>query len=240
MKQGHKPQEPMVRAEHLYFSYNKQDVLVDVSFSLPRGEFVALVGPNGSGKTTLVKLLLGLLAPDSGRIHLFGTSVQEFEERHRIGYVPQHHAINKQFPATVRELLGLKSGSDTKQVIAALEIDDLLDKQFVSLSGGQQQKVLIALAFLSKPDLLILDEPTVGVDIKSQQEFYRFLRTMHRDRGVSIILVSHDVGIISKYVTSVLVLNKSVCCYGATKELPVLLSKAYGRDVHIHHHEHDH
>lgn len=240
MKQQRKADPPMVQAEHLYFSYNKQDVLVDVSFSLPHGEFVALVGPNGSGKTTLIKLLLGLLAPDSGRIHIFGTSVHEFEERHRIGYVPQHHAINKQFPATVRELLSLKPSTDLKQVLAALEINDLLDKQFVSLSGGQQQKVLIALAFLSRPDLLILDEPTVGVDLKSQQEFYSFLRTMHRERGVSILLVSHDVGIISKYVTSVLCLNKSVCCFGAPHELPRMLSKAYGKEMHIHHHDHVH
>lgn len=210
----------------LSFSYGENKVLDNISFEVKEDDFIAFIGPNGSGKTTLVKLLLGLLDSSQGEITL---SIPQS----KIGYVPQRYTIDKNFPGTVQEILSSKDGEVVKQT----GIKELLPKKFISLSGGQQQRVLIALALQKNPRLLILDEPTAGVDIQAQQEFYDLLKQLNK-KGITIILVTHEVGVLSSLVKKVLCINHKICCMGKPREMPKLLKQMYGEHF-IHHHHHN-
>ncbi len=218
--------KPLISVSSLFFSYAENIVLENISFDIKENDFIALIGPNGSGKTTLVKLLLGLLSPSSGQIK---TSIS----KNKIGYVPQRYTIDKNFPGTVAEIL---SPCNTK-TISQVGIKNLLTKKFINLSGGQQQRVLIALALQKNPRLLILDEPTAGVDVQAQQAFYDLLKQLNK-QGITIILVTHEVGILSSLVKKVLCINHKICCMGKSKELPQLLKQMYGHEI-IHHHHHN-
>ena len=212
----------------LSFSYGEHKVLENIHFEIEEDDFIALIGPNGSGKTTLVNLLLGLLSPSQGEVKL---SIS----KNKVGYVPQRYTIDKNFPGTVREILSSESGEVVKQT----GIKDLLSKKFISLSGGQQQRVLISLALQKNPKLLILDEPTAGVDVKAQHAFYDLLKKLNK-KGITIILVTHEVGVLSSLVKKVLCINHTVCCMGHPKELPKMLKQMYGEHFVHHHHHHKH
>ncbi len=220
--------KPLLSVSSLSFSYGENKVLDNVSFDIKDDDFIALIGPNGSGKTTLVKLLLGLLDSSQGEIKLL-------IPKSKIGYVPQRYTIDKNFPGTVQEILSSKDGKIVKQT----GINDLLPKKFISLSGGQQQRVLIALALQKNPKLLILDEPTAGVDVQAQQAFYDLLKQLNKD-GITIILVTHEVGVLSSLVKKVLCINHKICCMGKPKEIPKLLKQMYGEEIIHHHHKGGH
>jgi len=217
--------KPLIEVTSLSFSYGETHVLEDISLMVKENDFIAIIGPNGSGKTTLVKVMLGILAPTGG-------TVTRLLRKHQIGYVPQRYTIDKNFPGTVKEILATQDKAGSVQA----GIDNLLNKKFISLSGGQQQRVLIALALQQKPKLLILDEPTAGVDIRAQQTFYGLLRDLNRT-GIAVILVTHEVGIISSLVKTVICINHKVCCMGKPEEMPRLLKKMYGEHVVHHHHK---
>ncbi|HLC91324.1 MAG TPA: metal ABC transporter ATP-binding protein [Candidatus Nanoarchaeia archaeon] len=219
--------KPLISVSNLHFSYGENTILEDINVEIVEHDFIALIGPNGSGKTTLVKVLLGLLQPTSGEIFL---SIP----KEKIGYVPQRYTIDKTFPGTVEEILITKEGEAIKQT----GIKDLLKKKFISLSGGQQQRVLIALALQGSPKLLILDEPTAGVDVQAQQAFYALLKQLNK-KGITIILVTHEVGVLSSLVKKVLCINHRICCMGHPQDMPKLLKQMYGQHF-IHHHEHNH
>ena len=223
------PIKTLVSVSSLSFSYGENKVLENISFDIPEDDFIAIIGPNGSGKTTLIKVMLGLISPTQGKVALFIS-------KDRIGYVPQSYTIDKNFPGTVQEILSTKNGSIINDsIIKDTGIGSLSNKKFVSLSGGQQQRVLIALALQKNPKLLILDEPTAGVDIQAQQSFYELLRQLNR-KGITIILVTHEVGVVSSLVKKVLCINHKICCLGEPKEMPKLLKQMYGEHF-IHHHD---
>ncbi|MCJ7429490.1 MAG: metal ABC transporter ATP-binding protein [Candidatus Nanohaloarchaeota archaeon QJJ-5] len=230
----------------LTVAYGDTTVIDDISLEIDEGAFVGIVGPNGSGKTTLIKTILGLNKETSGSIELFGTEKHQFDAWERIGYVPQQYSRDDQFPATVQELLDLTAREDSTftedTVIDLLSLSDVLDETFVTLSGGQQQKVLVAMALLKDPDLLILDEPSVGVDVQAQEAFYDVLDTLNEDHAITIVLISHDVGMVSDHTEEVICINRSVCCQGPTDDLPALLEATYGDDFKIFDHVggHDH
>ena len=188
--------ETLVKIQHVSFKYHTQPVLEDITLEIKRGDFLGIIGPNGSGKTTLLKIILGLLKPNSGSVQLFGHQVQYFKDWAKIGYVPQKAGSQvTQFPITVEEVVALgrvKPGlfevsSDNETAIAAameaVEISELRHQLLNQLSGGQQQRVFIARALASQPELLILDEPTVGVDSDSQTKFYQLLKKLNKDRS---------------------------------------------------------
>ncbi len=219
-----KPSEPIIRMAGVSFSYGSHQVVERADIEIRKGDFVGMIGPNGSGKTTLVRLMLGLIEPDEGEIRLFGMPPKDQSARMKVGYVPQKAtSFDQNFPATVYEVagmgrvrrVGLLRGSgagDRRAVEGALELVGMLgmkDRRISELSGGQQQRVFIARALAAEPDLLILDEPTVGVDQKAQKEFYGILEGLN-SRGITIILISHDIGVVSKHVTRILCINRKV------------------------------
>jgi zinc transport system ATP-binding protein len=248
---------PIVEVRDLSFSYGGDPVLEHVSLTVERGEYLGLIGPNGSGKTTLLRLMLGLLpAPRSGAVALFGTPVQRFRDRWRVGYVAQKAAsFNSAFPATVEEVVftGLAArrglfrrftAADRLAVHQALDRVSMLpfkDRLIGRLSGGQQQRVFIARALVSRPELLILDEPTVGVDASAEAQFYRLIRNLRAEMGLTVILVSHDIGAVAHEVSALACLNRRLFYHGSPADFGTdeQLCELYGHDVvRIHHHHH--
>lgn len=248
---------PLVRIKDLSFGYGGDLVLDAVNLDVRRGEYLGLIGPNGSGKTTLLKMVLGILpSPSRGRIELFGSPIESFRDWWKIGYVAQKAAsFNSGFPATVEEvvftgraprrgLFRFFTGDDKKAVHHALERVGMLsfkDRLIGRLSGGQQQRVFIARALVSQPELLILDEPTVGVDVQAEAQFYRLIRELREEMGLSVILVSHDIGAVGHEVTSLACLNRRLFYHGSPSEFgsEEQLCELYGHHVRgIHHHHH--
>lgn len=220
----------LVRVDNVSFQYGPVSVLDQVSFSISRGDFLAILGPNGSGKTTLVKIILGLLQPAGGRVLLMEEPVEEFEDWSKIGYVPQKAThIDPFFPATVREIvaMGLLSGrplarSTKKEAEAAILLAlkrvgmaDFKDRPIGDLSGGQQQRVIIARAIVNAPEMLFLDEPTAGVDSATQELFYEMLHSLNETQRITIVLVTHDIGIVNKHVNKVACLNQKLVYHGS-------------------------
>ena len=204
--------------EQVAFSYNGQVVLENVDLKIYEGDFVAMIGPNGGGKTTLLKLILGLLPPSKGRIHIFDRPPQKAS--YLIGYVPQDIHINQNFPITAMDvvLMGkLLPGKrwqrnplkDRQEAIAALrhmEMEAFADTKIGELSGGQRQRIYIARALVTKPRLLLLDEPTASIDSKGQTDFFRLLEALNKE--MTILMVSHDLLAISRHVKSVACVNR--------------------------------
>lgn len=248
---------PIIKINNLSYKYTKDKVLEDVSFEVPQGAFLVIVGPNGSGKSTLLKLILGLLKTQSGTIELFGENIRQFKDWQKIGFVSQKaNSFNSGFPATVFEVvqsgltkkIGLfkfASKADKQKVKKALEAVDMLSYQnrnIGELSGGQQQRVFIARSLVVEPELMILDEPTVGVDAKNVHQFYELLEKLNKKLRITLILVTHDVGTVTDKVTHVACLNKNLHFHGNTAEYNQLneeeLSSLYGHDIKLLTHNH--
>jgi|WetSurMetagenome_2_1015567.scaffolds.fasta_scaffold03830_9 zinc transport system ATP-binding protein len=219
----------VIKIENLVVRYNSIDVLSDVSFSVGAGDYIGVVGPNGSGKSTLIKTILGLLAPSGGSVALFGQAAAEMKGREKVGYLPQKMSFfNPNFPATVRETvaLGLVSqkifpkrldAADYEAIDNALEllnISDLKRELIGNLSGGQQQRVFIARALVNKPEALLLDEPTTALDPETRDGFFELISRLNRESGVTVLLVTHDLGTIGKFATKLLYIDKKVVFYG--------------------------
>ncbi len=223
-----------VSVEDLSFSYGKDLVLENVSLDVEHGDFIGVVGPNGSGKTTLMKNILGLLTPSKGSVQVYGKNPKKAHKQGLVGYVPQHYKRDEHFPATVKELLGSSYNSNSSQNLSELfdefGVKGLENKKFESLSGGQQQKVVTTMALSNDPKLLILDEPSVGVDVGSQKVFYDYLKKINDEQGITVMVISHDIGAISKHTRKAVYLNKSVCCRSKTSDLPKVLEETYGED----------
>lgn len=224
--------KPIVTMQQIDYSYEKKIVLDRIDFNIEKGSFIGLVGPNGGGKTTLIKIMLGLLKPDNGSVILFDEPIEKFNERTKIGFVSQKaNSFNKGFPATVFEVVasGLTAKIGyfkffTKQhkekVLQVIEQVDLLDYAYENignLSGGQQQRVFIARALVSEPELLILDEPTVGIDAKNVKRFYELLQELHQKGKLTLLLVTHETAPMLKHATHIAYLNKRFLFKG-TKE----------------------
>ena len=226
--------EEVLAARGLTFGYGREPVLVGVDLSVRAGEFVALVGPNGSGKSTLVRLLLGSLEPASGEAMLFGRSPTAPRRRGgRLGYVPQRPNLSSELPATVREIVTAgrlterrwwmpTSSEDRRQVthaIGSVGLGTLARTPVNELSGGQQQRAFIARAFASEPSLLVLDEPTAGVDAASQRSFRDSIVHLIREHGAAVLLVSHELSAVADDVDRVVVLKRRVLFDGPPSDL---------------------
>jgi zinc transport system ATP-binding protein len=234
--------EPLVDLESVTYGYTSTPVIEDVSLRVEPGEYVAVVGPNGSGKSTLLKLVLGLLEPDAGTASLFGEPATQFDDGERLGYVSQDASATKKMPITVREVVkmgrfphvgfGRLSEADWAAVddaLATVGMEAFADRRITQLSGGQRQRAFIARALASEAELLVLDEPTVGVDAESVTAFYDLLAALN-DSGITIVLIEHDLGAVAEHAQRVVCLNKRVYFDGSAEEFVEsdALARAFG------------
>ena len=233
----------VVEVKEVSFSYNSHPVLKDVTFDIERGDFLAIIGPNGGGKTTLVKLILGLLRPDCGVIHVLGETPGKAS--HHIGYVPQSSHTNPGFPISVLDVtlmgrLGIssrrwgytpKDREAAKEALQQVGMWNHRNRRIDELSGGERQRVFIARALSSKPEILFLDEPTTGVDAKGQSDIFHFLHELNRNATIAV--VSHDVNVLSSYVKSVACVNQKVFFHHESEITPEMMRTIYHCPVEL-------
>ena len=224
-----------VELDGVSFGYRLgQRVLEDVDLRLGEGEFVAVAGPNGGGKTTLVRIILGLERPSEGKALLFGEPAHRFSRRKTLGYLAQRSFVGGDAPATVREvvsagrlaaggLIGPLRRRDRElaaEAIARVGLEEHADAPVRTLSGGMQQRAFIAKALAGEPSLLVLDEPTTGVDAESQESLAALLDGLHSDLGVTIVYVSHEFGAVERFVQRLVLVRRSIVFDGPPNELP--------------------
>lgn len=226
--------DPLLEVKNLsvQFEKNKQ-VLKDVSFSIHKGEIISLIGLNGTGKTTLLKSIVGLVHPSKGAIAKGST---------KVAYIPQKSDLNTSFPLTVREFCELFGADDYKKYLDELDMGDFLNSTIRALSGGEYQRVLIAIALSKKPDLLLLDEITTGVDIAGEQRFYESIMKIRDTHNIAIVIVSHNIHLVIKNADQVLCLAGHLCCSGKPEEIKdnTTFQSVFGKYLQPYIHKHDH
>lgn len=233
---------PVIDIRDLCFSYSGKEVLHDINLRINNRDFVAVIGPNGGGKTTLLKLVLGLLKPTRGEILLKGKPLRSNETT--IGYVPQQIDHNLSFPATALDIVLMgkhnprrrffmrnskKDRQDAFDALAQMGIENFAERKITDLSGGQRQRILIARALVTKPELLVLDEPTASIDTKGQTDFYALLQELNK--SLTIFMVSHDLLTISSYAKSIACVNKRLHCHQVFESSKELLNAFYSCSV---------
>jgi zinc transport system ATP-binding protein len=232
--------EPILRVSNLCVSFGSRTILRESNFAVQRGDCLAVIGPNGAGKTVLLKALLHLI-PYQGEI--------QWALDARLGYVPQRVAEDRQLPLRVRELLMAKAHvqklpvPEVEKVSAELGLTrELMDGAIGALSGGQFQKVLIALSLLGRPNVLLFDEPTASLDELSEERVYELLHSLQETRGLTVVLVSHDLSVVYRYANEVLCLSRGKPCMGPPREVltPERLEELYGSPARYYRHAHDH
>lgn len=241
MKDG--PVPTILNVEGLKVEFNGHTVLNDISFSVKRDETLAIIGPNGAGKSVLFKSLLNLI-PHAGKV--------EWAADAKIGYVPQKLAVAKDIPITAEEFLGIKEKNHAKihevleevgfQRSAEHSHNDhrVMHTRLGALSGGELQRVLITYALLDNPNVLLMDEPTAGVDIAGEETIYGLIHRLQEKADLTIIFISHELQVVNQYANNVLCLNKEKICYGPplTAIDKETLQKMYGEEVHLYQHHH--
>lgn len=237
----------VIKIRDLYFSYGGPPILENIQLDIEAREFVGMVGPNGSGKTTLLKIILGLLIPEKGSVEILGKPANQAVKE--IGYMPQLTPFSRDFPISVEETvlmgrlgktsrIGLFSKEDKQLAAESMEAVDVLSlkkRPISSLSGGQLQRVLIARALTCNPEIIILDEPTANVDMKVEKDIFGLLKRLNEK--ITIIIVTHDIGFISQYITKVACINRNLICHPTSELTGETIEELYGAHVHmVHHH----
>jgi zinc transport system ATP-binding protein len=234
-KEAQPGQNCVLRVQNLTVALANRTIIDNLSFTVAKGEALTVVGPNGAGKTVLLKTLLGLL-PHTGTV--------EWNPRLKVGYVPQRLPFIRGVPMTVKDFFDLKgSGADRSHEVISLMgfTKNMLNSQVGELSSGQFQKVLIAWSILGRPDVLLFDEPTTGVDATGEETVYTLLEKLHRERGLTVLLVTHDLSVVYRLSTTVLCLDRHLVCFGPPNEVLTTesLRQLYGADVKYYRHTHD-
>jgi zinc transport system ATP-binding protein len=226
--------EYLVQVEHAAFSWQETQVLVDCDLEVGEGVFLGLIGPNGGGKTTMLRLILGELTPEAGRVIVLGRDAHRLGNRRKlIGYVPQRERAEFNFPATALDAVvmgtfaslgwgrrvGLAQREQALHTMDLLGLAPLADKPLRQLSGGQQQRILVARALVSHPRLLLLDEPTVGMDVSAQEAFFEQLGALQRELGLTVIMSTHDMEHIRTVADSLACINHSIHWHGKAEAL---------------------
>jgi ABC-type Mn2+/Zn2+ transport system ATPase subunit len=243
--------EPIIWFDHASFGFSGVIALKDISLSIDAGEFVGVIGPNGSGKTTLCRAVLGLMAPIEGHLHIFDCACDKLRCHHRaqIGYLPQKGVVDRNFPVTVLETvmmgrygaLGLFSrpGANDREIamaaLAHVSMEGHKDTALGHLSGGQQQRVFIARALAQQPKVLLLDEPTTGLDMTTQHNVIELVQHLHEELKLTVLLITHDINMIRSRVDRLVLLKTKLYAAGPPADVlkPDILSQVYGKDVVI-------
>ncbi|MBI4849593.1 MAG: metal ABC transporter ATP-binding protein [Nitrospirae bacterium] len=242
--------------ENLCVKINNRHLIENITFNVEEGRIVALIGPNGAGKTTLIKAVLGLIPYSPGTVSFFGQPFRNVNSHFKVGYVPQRLEFDRTFPLTVSELIGFTVPPvysfsffkrDKKHINELLEIvgaQDLMDRSIGGLSGGELQRVMIAKAIVNEPKILFLDEPASGVDIEGQERFYDLVKRLNKEKGLTVILISHDLNIVYRFADNVLCINRRLICSGSPANTLTddVIKNVYGEmmGAYIHScHEHD-
>jgi len=241
--------ESVISLKNIFVRFNDSVALERVHLDVTKGEIVSIVGPNGGGKTTLLKTILGIIEPHSGTIHVLGHKPQTADLKGDIGYLPQNNMYTQYFPVTIfdvvamsfyaKKKLGQKlTNGDREKIHHGLKLVEMADHEsvtFGNLSGGQQQRVLIARALASQPKILILDEPSTGLDAVGQDTFYHLLHDIREKTGVTIVMVSHDIGSVSIYADQIACLNRRIHFHGKPQDgIPdKALEKTFGKSIHF-------
>ncbi len=234
----------LIRLDNISVSFNEKSVLDNISLTINKGEITTLIGPNGAGKSTLVKVMLGLVKPNTGSIHK--------PQKVRIGYVPQKLHLNDSLPLTVDRFLKLAGRYSTNERMEALRLvgaESLYKNDMHKLSGGENQRVLLARALLQRPDLLVLDEPAQGVDVQGQIDLYTLINSLRQRFGCAVFMVSHDLHLVMAQTDEVICLQHHICCSGAPEAITqhptyIAMFGQTAKDTlafyhHDHHHHHD-
>ena len=247
---------PVLEVRNLYVSRSKDLVIEDANFAIHRGDYVGIVGPNGGGKTTLLLALLKLLPREKGFIRFFGEDIDSFSHWERVAYVSQD-VINfdTHFPLTVRELVALgrinssnfgrrfsrEDWSAVDRAVGFMDILNIADRRIGQLSGGQKQRVFVAKALVRNPKILIMDEPVTGVDASTQEKFYKRLSNLNTSKGITILIVSHDLAAVFCRMSKVMCVNRAVNVSDITEDLDPnkALRWAYGEHFHFVFHKHE-
>lgn len=230
----------VVEAKNLSFQYDTVPLLTDVNLKIYEGDFMGIVGPNGSAKSTLIKLLLGILKPQRGMIYLMEQPLEVFKEWNKVGYISQRvRSFNASFPATVEEIIAAnlyhemgflkflrkKHREEIDRVLEVVDMGNFRNRLIGTLSGGQQQRIFIARTLISNPKIIFMDEPLVGVDIASQEKFYSLMEKLNKQLGITLIMVSHDLGVITEH-------TNRVACVG-NQQVFVHSSKAFNEEQYV-------
>jgi len=233
-----------IEVRNVSFSYGSTVAIRNASLSIRQGDFFGIIGPNGGGKTTLLRLILGMIKPQTGTINLLGES--PLKSRRKAGYIPQETNLNKNFPITVHDvvLMGLTSARGIGRpfskedheradyMLEQLKLAEVRKRSIADLSGGQRQKVLLSRAIISEPVILFLDEPTASVDTTGEDEIYEYLLKINSN-GTTIVLVTHNIGVLSKYIKSVACVNIDVHFHPDGKLDEATITKTFGCPVDI-------
>lgn len=233
---------PLVTTKNIYYNIGDRHILHDINFVLEPGQITTIIGPNGAGKSSLVNIVIGLNTQFEGQV--------ERSPGLTIGYLPQNSKINPLMPITVKRLMSLTRKVSDQQLLQALEktgVASLLNQQVKNLSGGETQRVMLARAILGQPGLLVLDEPTAGVDVTGEIEMYELIAQIRDDSGCAILMVSHDLHLVMSKTDQVLCLNQHLCCSGKPESvsqhpeyLALFGDKTESIAVYTHHHDHVH
>ena len=243
---------PVVELSDVWVELGGHVVLEGITMGVGEGEFVSVVGPNGAGKTTLLRVILGLVRPTRGEVRVFGRTPWELGRRRaRIGYVPQTEGIDLGFPVRVLDVVlmgrygllgwvrrpGPEDRRAAREALELVGIPHLADRPIGECSGGERQRALLARALAAEPELLLLDEPTTGVDPAASEDFYELLRRV-QERGVTIVMVTHDIGVVSRYVDKVACINRRLVVHGRPEEVLTdeALAEMYGCAALFFHH----
>ncbi len=244
--------------ENLCVTADNRHLLENITFTIEEGRIVAIIGPNGAGKTTLIKAILGLVPYETGAVSMFGQPFKHSNSHVKVGYVPQRLEFDRTFPLTVSELLRFtvppvysfpfyKGKEEVKHIDRLLKTVgalDLKDRTVGSLSGGELQRIMIAKAIVNEPKILFLDEPASGVDIEGQERFHDLVRRLNREKGLTVLLISHDLNVVYRFADDVLCLNRRLVCSGRPEEALTddVIKSVYGEmmGAYIHScHDHD-
>jgi zinc transport system ATP-binding protein len=217
--------QPIIKVANLSYYYDSFPSLDHISFKVDKGDFLGIIGPNGAGKTTLFQCMLGIMNDFSGEINLFGYDIRQNKKMlQRVGYVPQKKTVEQAFPATVSEIvslgiIGMKINRESiDSAIDFVELGAYRNKRIGELSEGQQQRVIIAKALVKQPDLLILDEPTTGIDSAAQERFYDLLTKLNKDKGITIVWSSHDMNAVEKLASKVACIDRKLFFHGESED----------------------